>query len=292
MANGSDKCRVPRGPHGATHQVWAYRREAVVWIDDKPLKPNIIPFAGEMARWLQRKVSALPLHTKLTNGAIGEVTNPYSYSLSAISIVIGTAINDAFEFAESAELIDAVDAEVKRIRLESELTLYAARFCEAAIKQMLYCTQVPARMYERASMGQLLARECDHCKKAGREKHDISLLGSLAHRFFLCHMLDNCAIDHLQLVARRRNQEAAHSDSQSIHPRSASESREHLTRSLSEIGQELGHMADHIGEIEAKVIAETELFICSYPRPSPWGELSRIPVRNLDQYPREDSDDA
>jgi hypothetical protein len=256
------------------------------------VKPNIIPFAGEMALWLRRKVSALPLHTQLSHGAVGEIDNPYSYSLSAISLVIGTAVNDAFDFTESAELVNAVDAEVKRIRLESELTLYAARFCEAAIKQMLYCTQVPAWMYERASMGQLLARECPDCKKAGREGHDISLLGSLAHRFFLCHMLDNCAIDHLQLVARRRNQEAAHSDSQSIHPRSAVESRMHLADSLSEIGQELGHMADHIGEIESKVIAETELFIRSYPKPSPWDELSRISVRDLDQYPREDSSDA
>lgn len=115
------------------------------------------------------------------------------------------------------------------------------------------------------------------------------MLGSLAHRFFLCHVLDNCAIDHLQLVARRRNQEAAHSHSQSIHPRTARESRKHLAESLSEIGRELGHMADHIGEIEAKVIAETELFIRSYPNPSPWGELGKIPVRNLEQYQREDA---
>lgn len=287
MTRRRGECVGPRGPHGATHPGWAYRREAVVWIDSRPVRPNIIPFAGEMTRWLQRKVSAPPLHTKLAQGAIGEIANPYSYSLSAISMVICTAINDAFDFTESAKKVDVVDAEIKRIRLESELTLYAARFCEAAIKQMLYCTQVPARLYERASMGQLLALECENCKKAGKERHDISLLGSLAHRFFLCHILDNCAIDHLQLVARRRNQEAAHSDSQSIHPRTAADSRKHLAASLSAIGQELGHMANHIGEIEAKVIAETELFIKSYPRPSPWDALSRIPVRDLDQYPQD-----
>jgi len=286
MAKSSDACKVPRGPHGATHQVWAYRAEAVIWIDDKPVKPNIVPFGHQMALWLRQRVLALPLLTKRGQSIVGELSNPYSYSLGAISLVIGAAINDAIEFSESTEAIDPVDAEVKRIRLESELTLYAARFCEAAIKQMLYCTQIPVRMYEKASMGQLLARECDDCKKAGRERHDISLLGSLAHRFFLCRMLDDCAIDHLQLVARRRNQEAAHSDSQSIHPRSAAESRKHLAASVSEIGHELGHMADHITEIEAKMIAETELFIRSYPKPSPRGELSKIPVRNLDQYSR------
>ncbi|MFI8735192.1 hypothetical protein ACIGKM_04685 [Ectopseudomonas toyotomiensis] len=285
-------CRTPRGPHGATHQTWTYRPEAVVWIDGQPLKPNLIPFAGEMTRWLGQKISGLPLHTKLSQDIPGEVNNPYSYSLGAISIVIATIINDIVEFVESTDLIDIVDAEVTRIRLESELALYAARFCEASIKQMLYCTHIPAEMYTKASMGQLLARNCEDCRKAGRDGHDISLLGSLAHRFFLCHALDNCAIDHLQLVARRRNQEAAHSESQSIHPRSAKESREHLSNYLKEVGHELGHMADHIGEIEGKMILETEVFIRNYPNPSPLSELSKIPVRDLDQYQQEKPDNV
>lgn len=287
MSKANNGCKAARGPHGATHQEWAYRSEAVVWVDRKPVKPNIIPFASEMALWTQQKVAALPLHTKLTQGIVGEPSNPYTYSLSAMSLAVGATINDAFEFSESTEPVDSVDAEVRRIRFESELIIYAARFCEAAIKQMLFCTQIPKVMYERASMGKLLASECEECKKAGKQRHDISLLGSLAHRFFLCHMLDGCAIDHLQMVARRRNLEAAHSESQSIHPRTATESRNHLARSLAEIGYELGHMADHIGKIEEKMIGETELFIRSYPNVSPRGELARIPVRNLDQYPHD-----
>lgn len=285
MSKQTHICKTPRGPHGATHQEWRYRPEAVIWLDDKPKEPNLVPFAGEMTRWLQQTSNGLSLHTELAQGRAGEPSNPYTYSLCAISLAVAATINDAFKFAESSAPVDVVEAEISRIRFESELVIYSARFCEAAIKQMLFCTHFPKPMYERASMGQLLARECMACKKAGRQPHDISMLGSLAHRFFLCDMLDGCAIEHLQLVARRRNLEAAHSESQSIHPRTGRESRDHLARSVTEIGHELGHMADHLGTIEEKMIAETNLFIRSYPFPSPRSELAMISVRDLDQYP-------
>lgn len=282
--NNNDACGPARGPHGASHPEWLYRREAVVWLGDIPLKPNIVPFASEMALWTQQKITTLPLHTQLSAGLTCQPNNPYTYSLGSISLALGSIINEAFEFAESIAPIDPVEAEITRIRYESELVIYSARFCEAAIKQMLYCTQVPTKLYEKASMGQLLARPCEACKKAGRKGHDISLLGALAHRFFLCPMLDDCAFDHLQLVAQRRNLEAAHSESQSIHPRTAAESRRHLAKSLHEIGHELGHMADHIGKIEEKIIAETNLYISSFPAAPAMDKLSRIPVRCLDQY--------
>jgi len=273
-----------RGAHGATHIEWAYRREAIIWIDEKPIKPNLIPFAKEMALWLQQKINSLPLHTNLEQDVVGALGNPYTYSLSALSLSIAAILDDAFDFCESTESMHPVDAEIQRIRFESELIIYAARFCEAAIKQMLYCTQTPAKMYESASMGKLLAQECDGCRKHGRMRHDISLLGSLAHRFFLCRMLDECAIDHLQIIARRRNLEAAHSESQSIQPRTESESKAHLTRSIKEIGQELGHMADHIGTIEDKIVAEVMLAIRSYPKAPTYIELAKIPVRDFEQY--------
>lgn len=282
--NNNDACSAARRPHEASHPEWAYRREAIVWLGNLPVKPNIVPFAGEMALWTQQKIHALPLHTQLSAKLTCQPNNPYTYSLGTISLALSIIINDAFEFAESTAPIDPVDAEITRIRYESELVIYSARFCEAAIKQMLYCTQFPVKMYEKASMGQLLARPCERCRKDGKKGHDISLLGALAHRFFLCHMLEGCAFDHLQLVARRRNLEAAHSESQSIHPRTAAQSRSHLAQSLTEIGQELGHMADHIGTIEEKIIAETELYIRSYPAVPALDQLSRIPVRWLGQY--------
>lgn len=290
MVEKQRQCNPPRGPHDASHHEWGYRAEAVVWVEKRPIKPNMIDFARQMSLWTQQKVRGLPLRTKLQDGVVGELSNPYSYSLGALSLVIGTVINESYEFSESTAPVDPIDAEVQRIRFEAELTIHAARFCEAAIKQMLYCTQFPEKMYGKASMGQLLARDCDACRKAGKAGHDISLLGSLAHRFFLCHEIDGCAIDHLQLVARRRNQEAAHSESQSVHPRSAEQSRKHLAESINEIGFELGHMCKHIGAIEEKMIAETNLFIRSYPKPSSWDELARIPVRDLQQYPRESTD--
>ncbi len=284
MKESINKCMKPRGAHGATHQEWAYRREAVVWIDDMPIKPNLVPLAKEMTLWLQQKIKTLPLHTKLEQGVPGEASNPYTYSLGALSLSIATIINDAMEFSSSTEPMNPVAVEIQRIRFESELIIYAARFCEAAIKQMLYCTQIPEKLYVSVSMGKLLAQECEGCKKNRRERHDISLLGSLAHRFFLCNMLDGCVIDHLQIVARRRNLEAAHSESQAIHPRTTTESKSHLALSIKEIGDELGHMADHIGTIEEKMIEETGLFIRSFPKASSHIELMKIPVRNLDQY--------
>lgn len=278
------KCKAPRGPHGATHTDWAYRREAVIWVDGSPARPNMVPFAREMSLWTKQITPSLPVHTKLDQGVDGELDNPYVYSLGALTLSIGAIINDAFDFSESNSPIDPINAEIQRIRFESELVIYSVRFCEAAIKQMLYCTQVPKEMYERASMGKLLAQECVDCKDNGRPRHDISLLGSLAHRFFLCHMLDGCAIDHLQLFARRRNLEAAHSESQSIHPRTAVESRMHLDKSIREIGGELGHLADHLGEIEENMIREMEVFIENYPGVPSHEELMKIPVRNLEQY--------
>lgn len=271
-------CKVMRGPHGATHPDWCYRPEAVVRLGALPIKPNLAPLAGEMALWLQTKIPGLSLHTEQSGTLTCQPKNPYTFSLCAIGYAFCRTVNDAFAFVESSEEIDPVDAEVKRIRYESELVIYAARFCEAAIKQMLYCTSFPADLYEKATMGQLLSRPCEACGK-GKEGHDISLLGALAHRFFLCPMLDNCAIDHLLLVARRRNLEAAHSDSQSINPRTAAETRAHLNKSLFDIGHELGHMADHIGAIEAKMIAETELFITSGITGPTIGDLTKIPIR-------------
>ena len=277
-------CEKFRGAHGATHQEWAYRDEAIIWVNDHPSAPNLIPFSKEMALWTQQKSSSLPVHTSRDKGMTGQPTNPYTYSLAALTLSIAAILQDAFDFSESTTDIRPIDAEISRIRYESELIIYTARFCEAAIKQMLYCTQIPAKLYERASMGKLLAQECEGCKREGKQRHDISLLGSLAHRFFLCRMLDDCAIDHLQIVARRRNLEAAHSESQSIHPGSADESKKNLAIKIKEIGHDLGHMADHIGMIEEKIIAEIKLYILSYPELPSIEDLSRIPIINPERY--------
>ncbi|GAA3923722.1 hypothetical protein GCM10022229_17090 [Luteimonas lutimaris] len=256
----------------------------MLWIGDIPAKPNMATISREMCTWLQRKTYALPLFTKESRKLTCQVDNPYTFSLGSISFTLASTINDAWAFSESAQSIDPVDAEVMRIRLESELSLNVARFCEAAIKQLLYCTSFPNKHYKSASLQQLLAKDCEACRKSGGEGHDVSLLGALAHRYFLCLKFDHCAFEHLKLVARRRNAEAAHANSPVLNPRDSSQSRADLKKSLLEIGHELGHMADHISEVEEKMFNETKLFIGHYPNRPPHDELAKVPIRPLWQY--------
>lgn len=268
-----------RGPHAASHPPWAFRREAAVWIGDKPLLANMLPVAAEMCDWTRQGRQGLSLCTEGEKGEAGAFTNPYTYHSTAIGVSLADIINSANAFATSGEPMDALHAEIVRIRMNNELVLYVARFCEAAIKQMLFCTQIPRRLYQRASLGQLLSVECDRCRKAGASRHDISLLGALAHQYFLCHTLDSCVTTHLQMVGRRRNLESAHSDSQNLHVRTAAHSRAHVAETLKSVGQELGHMADHIGQIERRMIAEIEMYLLHYPDVPAATALMDIPAR-------------
>lgn len=256
-----------------------------MWINDRPSHPNLVPFASEMCDWTSRRRKDLSTCSEGDRQLIGSYTNPFTYHASAIQVALADIINSAFEFSESAQPISPLDAEVRRVRLHNELVLYVARFCEATIKQMLFCTQIPKKVYAGASLGRLLAMECASCKASGKRRHDISLLGALAHQYFLCHTLDACAFTHLQLVNRRRNLEAAHSESQVLNLRDATQSRAHLATVLKEAGHELGHMADHIGQIERAMIAETELYIAHGLNTPPIDALMRIPARPPSDHP-------
>ncbi len=59
-----------------------------------------------------------------------------------------------------------------------------------------------------------------------------------------------------------------------------------IAKSLQEIGYELGHMAEHIGQIEQKMMAKMELAVRSYPGWSAQEDLMRVPVRSPEQYLR------
>lgn len=285
------ECTQHTGPKHAIHRKWTFRREAIHWLGNKPVRANLAPLSKGMALWLAQKSSELPIHREQDKGLICQPSNPYTYSLSAISLAMAGAVNDAVRFFQSTEPIDAVDAEIQRIRLESEIVIYAARFCEASIKQMLFCTNIPERLYQKASLGTLLAQRCWACWKAKKPPHEISLLGSLACRYGQCRMLDDCAFDHLQLVARRRNIEAAHSESQAINPRTPEKSRAHMRSTLENVGNEFGHLADHLGEVEEKMAEETLLAITSWPYPPPISALSRIPMLWIEQYENAASDE-
>jgi len=264
--------RREQGPHAASHPAWAFRREAAVWIVDRPSHANLLPVAAEMCEWTRQKLPGLSVCTEAEK-QLGSFTNPYTFHATAIAVALAEVINSAHEFATSDAPMEPLAAEIERIRLNNELVLYIARFCEATIKQMLFCTQIPRRLYKRASLGQLLSIDCHSCRKSGRDRHEISLLGALAHQYFLCDSLDSCVFVHLQIVGRRRNLESAHSDSQTLHVRDATQSRTQLAGVLKAVGEELGHMADHIGQIEKRMISEIEAYLMHYPREPTVDEL-------------------
>lgn len=253
-----------RGAHAASHPDWDLRREAFIWADGVPIAPNLVPFADEMRNWLSQK-GQLSVVTEETRRHPLGYTNPFTYHAATIGAGLGAAVNAAFAFTESTESLDPLDAEVERIRLHSELVINVARFCEAAIKQLLHCSTIPRRLYVRATLGQLLALDCDACRKAGQPTHDISLLGALAHRYFECLALEHCVLDHLKIVGERRKMDAAHSSAPILNPRDAATSRAELRAVLDEVGHGLGHMADHIGIYERKLLAELNLVILGWP---------------------------
>lgn len=280
-----------RGPHGASHPGWQLRRESAIWVNEKPYCANMLPLASEMCEWLQQKISYQTLLTETEKGNATSITNPYAYYASTIGATLGGVIHSTYEFIESDTDMDPREAEIKRIRLYSELVLYTARFCEATIKQMLFCTAIPRRLYKRASLGTLLAQDCDRCRKSGKPLHDISLLGALAHQYFMCHVVDHCVLSYLPKFGQRRNVAAAHSDTQLLNIRDAKQSRADLAAAFDNIGNEFGHMLDHIGEIEHKTIAEIDLWIQSLPGAPTPRDLMKIPARPPSWMTRERADD-
>jgi len=267
-----------RGAHAAAHPDWTLRREALIWIDEVPVTPNLVPFAAEMRKWLGQQGHLSVVTEEMRKQPWG-YSNPFTYHAATIGAGLGAAINAAYAFSERVDPIDPLEAEIERIRLHSELVINIARFCEATIKQLLHCTTLPRRLYVRASLGQLLALDCDACRAVGQPTHDVSLLGALAHRYFECSALEHCMLDHLKIVGERRKMDAAHSSAPTLNPRDAASSRADLRAMLDEAGYGLGHMADHIGTYENKLLAELNLVILSWPEPPRIDDLSRIPVR-------------
>lgn len=278
-SSSTSKIKHGRGPHGASHPPWVFRRESAIWCENEPIASNMAPLASEMFEWLSQTRRYMAICTESARGQPRSFTNPYTYFASTIAAVIGAAINAAHQFVTSTDQVDPLDAEITRIRLQNELILYSARFCESAIKQMLFCTQIPRRLYKNASLGKLLAIDCEACRKEKKKPHDISLLGALAHQYFLCPVFEGCAFQHLEMVGSRRNSEAAHSDVRVINPRTVAESRSDLHRILDEVAHEFRHMVEHIGQIEQKMLAEINLYIEHRPNLPPVDALMKIPAR-------------
>lgn len=256
MFNG-DHHQSHHDPSIAYHFDWEFRCEAALWIGKSVVTANFHPLATEFRDWLLRR-GCFSVFAEEHKDTLLSLTNPYTYHASAISAILARSINASHKFVIGAELLDDIDADIERIRIYNELVLYTARLCEAVIKQLLFCTQIPERYYKRAALGELLSVECGECKKSGKPRHKISMLGSLAHRYGLCRAFDDCLIEHLKIVNRRRNLEAAHAETSNLRLRPAAESRAQLAKATEDVGNELVHMLQHVADLESRMMQELE----------------------------------
>lgn len=263
MKNESKNHVKHRDEEIAYHVEWGFRREALRWKLDFPVGPNLYPLAGEFRKWLLGK-GQFGVFTEEDRCASDSYTNPYTYHASALISILANIINDAHSIVTSTDQADPMEVEIARVRNYNEQVLYIARVCESLTKQLLYCTQIPLKNYKRASLGQLLSTECRGCRASGQQKHKLSYLGSLAHRYKLCGKFEQCLRQHMKIVGRRRNIDAAHSDTPTLNIRSTEESREQLNTDTIELGNEFVHMLEHISEIEDNMIREIETAVESH----------------------------
>ena len=244
-------------PNIAFHVEWGFRRESLRWQDGKPTGVNLHPVATEFYGWLRRQ-GHFSIFTEKHRQENDAYTNPYTFQASTIAAILSEAINDSHSLATATVEKDGLSAEIDRIRNYNEQVLYVARLCEALIKQLLFCTRISKRHYKNASLGGLLSTECLGCKGSNSRRHKLSLMGSLAHRYHLCGEFEHCLLEHLKIVGRRRNVEAAHAQTTLPKFDSAVESRALLKKESIEVGNELVHMLKHISEIETRMIDELE----------------------------------
>lgn len=253
--NMDDKKRPPSREWHGKHLDWSYRPHAFRWTGEHIVGINFIPLASEMRAWMMQR-GQLSIVSRSDHGRQGGYTNPYVFNGAALSVILGRVINASHDYA-TTETPDhtEVDAEIERLRLYNEVLIYTARMCEVAIKQLLHCTQIPESQYERMALGQLLESTCRACnKKDGKTPHLVSYLGTLAHPFHLCLEFDHCAMDHMDLVNKLRNSQAAHSGIQNLNIRSVKESKEQLLKDSDEVLSGFLHMLSHLEKLEESML--------------------------------------
>jgi hypothetical protein len=252
---------TPAQPHKrewhGTHHSWSFRPHAFRWTGEQISGLNLLPLATEMRAWMLRRghLSLMPPSDSPTNGGF---TNPYTASGITLALLMSRVINASHDYATTLTASDdEVVVEVERIRLYNEVLIYSARLCEVAIKQLLYCTQIPVSQYQRMALGQLLESPCPSCKrKSGQEPHLVSLVGTLAHPFHLCLEFEHCAMDHMDLVNKLRNSQAAHSEVQTLNIRPLAESKAQLLHDSHEALNGFVHMLSHLEDLEQKILAD------------------------------------
>lgn len=242
--------------HGGHHS-WSYRQHAFRWLGEEIVGVNLLPLASEMRAWMQQH-GQLSLMPASAPPAMGGFTNPYTGSGVTLQLLLGRIINAAYEYGTTdTPDQNEIDAEVERIRLYNELLMNSARLCEVSIKQLLYCSQIPEARYGRMALGALLESPCPDCKrKNGKTPHLVSFVGTLAHPFHLCLAFEQCAMDHMALVNRLRNSEAAHSGVQPLTIRSVEESKLQLMQDTQEVLEGFVHMLSHLEDLESKMLED------------------------------------
>lgn len=240
--------------HG-THHPWSYRAHAFRWAGERIAGPNFLPLASEMRAWMMQ-LGQLSLMPASGGPSSGGYTNLYTASGVTLQLLTARIINASHEYATTdTPNHNEVDAEVERIRLYNEVLMYSARFCEVAIKQLLYCTQIPESRYKRMALGALLESPCPDCKRQnGKEPHLVSLVGTLAHPFHLCLEFEHCAMDHMDLVNQLRNSEAAHAGVQQLNIRSVETSKSQLMQDSQKVLNDFVHLLSHVEHLERGVL--------------------------------------
>ncbi len=254
--NTTESPTTKREWHGAHHE-WSYSSHAFRWTGERIAGVNFLPLASEMRAWMLKlgQLSLMPTPEASTSGGF---TNPYTTSGVTLQLLLSRIINASHDYATiDTPNHNKVDAELERIRLYNEVLMYSARFCEVAIKQLLYSTQIPESRYKRMALGALLESPCPDCKrKNGREPHMVSLIGTLAHPFHLCLEFEHCAMKHMDLVNRLRNSEAAHAGVPQLNIRSVEESKLHLMQDSKEVLSDFVHMLSHLENLERMMLMD------------------------------------
>ena len=250
-----------RSWHGM-HFQWSYSPDAFRESEKGHFCANFLPLTQQVRACLDgtgRGVFEIP---GLGNAPESPLfSNPYSWSGATLSLLLLRSINASIAFFESDSLPEqsAIDAEVERIHHYGGVLLYAARFCESAIKQMLFCTAIRESRYKKKALGGLLESPCPDCNEANKKTpHNVSLLGTLAHPYGLCGEFKACAMDHVAFLNKLRNDETAHSDVQRLNVRSVAASKQQLSQDIQRVLDGLYHMLCHFEKLEAAMLADLE----------------------------------
>jgi hypothetical protein len=205
-----------------------------------------------MRAWMQQR-GQLQIVSAGEVGRDDGYTNPYTFSAGSLTLMLANVVEAVYDFTnDTSNVVDPVHAEIERLRLYNEVMLYTARLCESMVKQLLYCTVVPEKRYEKKALGELLESPCPQCRKEnGKTPHMVSLVASLAHPFGLCLEFEHCAMDHMAWLNKLRNAQAAHSGVQTLNVRTVMESKRQLDADHRQVIEGFLHMLSHLEKLES-----------------------------------------